>query len=167
MPWRLVATELIGAEWRIYASVILPSLVQIMACRLVGAKPLSKPMWNINNWTPRNKHQWSFNAINTCSFKKMHLKISSGKWQPYCLSINVLKYAWNGVTFFVTSHLTSRLTICQSYSRTIDRAILDHYFAAQRHRKLWQHDVLSFSRERFWGRKIVSNFYAMYLRSGI
>ena len=28
----------------IYASVNLPSLVQIMACRLVGAKPLSKPM---------------------------------------------------------------------------------------------------------------------------
>ena len=35
---------LIEAKWRIYASVNLPSLVQIMACRLVGAKPLSKPM---------------------------------------------------------------------------------------------------------------------------
>ena len=36
--------KLIEAEWRIYASVNLPSLVQIMACRLVGAKPLSKPV---------------------------------------------------------------------------------------------------------------------------
>ena len=35
---------LIEAEWRIYASVILPSLFQIMACRLAGAKPLSKSM---------------------------------------------------------------------------------------------------------------------------
>ena len=35
---------LIEAEWRIYASVNLTSLVQIMACRLFGAKPLSEPM---------------------------------------------------------------------------------------------------------------------------
>ena len=31
-------------EWRIYASGNFPPLVQIMACRLVAAKPLSKPM---------------------------------------------------------------------------------------------------------------------------
>ena len=35
---------LIEAEWRIYASVSSSSLVQIMACRLDGAKPLSEPM---------------------------------------------------------------------------------------------------------------------------
>ena len=32
------------AEWRIYASVKFTSLVQIMACRLFGTKPLSEPM---------------------------------------------------------------------------------------------------------------------------
>ena len=31
-------------EWRIYASVNYPSLVQIMACRLVGVKPFSEPI---------------------------------------------------------------------------------------------------------------------------
>ena len=31
-------------NWRTYVSVNLPSLVQIMACRLDGAKPLSEPM---------------------------------------------------------------------------------------------------------------------------
>ena len=36
--------KLIEAERRIYASVDLPLLVQIMVCRLVGAKPLSEPM---------------------------------------------------------------------------------------------------------------------------
>ena len=36
--------QLIETEWRRYASVNLPSLVQIMTCRLVGAKPLSEPM---------------------------------------------------------------------------------------------------------------------------
>ena len=29
-------------------------------------------------------------AIQTFSFKKMHLKMSSGKWRPFCLSLNVL-----------------------------------------------------------------------------
>ena len=38
------AGQLIQADLRIYASVNLPSLVRIMACRLVGAKPLSEPM---------------------------------------------------------------------------------------------------------------------------
>ena len=28
--------------------------------------------------------------INTCSFTKMHLKMSSGKCRPYCFSLNVL-----------------------------------------------------------------------------
>ena len=35
---------LIEAEWGIYAFVIWPSLVQMMACRLVGTKPLSEPI---------------------------------------------------------------------------------------------------------------------------
>ena len=29
--------------------------------------------------------------IHTLSFKKIHLKMSSGKWRPFCLSLNVLK----------------------------------------------------------------------------
>ena len=29
-------------------------------------------------------------GIQTFSFKKMHLKISSGKWRPFCLGLNVL-----------------------------------------------------------------------------
>ena len=35
---------LIAAEWRIHASINKPSLVQLTACRLDGAKPLSEPM---------------------------------------------------------------------------------------------------------------------------
>ena len=30
--------------------------------------------------------------IYTCSFRKMHLKMSSGKWQPFCLGLNVLTW---------------------------------------------------------------------------
>ena len=33
--------------------------------------------------------------IYTLSLKKMHLKMSSGKWQPSCLSLNVLNVIFN------------------------------------------------------------------------
>ena len=32
-----------------------------------------------------------FSEIHTFSFKKMHLKLSSGKWRPSCLGLNVLQ----------------------------------------------------------------------------
>ena len=32
------------------------------------------------------------NEIHTLSFKKMHLKMSSAKWRPFCLGLNVLTY---------------------------------------------------------------------------
>ena len=32
--------------------------------------------------------------IHTFSFKKIHLKLSSGKWRPFCLGLNVLKRSW-------------------------------------------------------------------------
>ena len=43
--WKgIQSIKLIEAERGIYASVNTPSFVQIMACRLVGTKPLSEPM---------------------------------------------------------------------------------------------------------------------------
>ena len=39
-----IVSKFIEAELRIYVSVKLPALVQMMAWRLVGAKPLSEPM---------------------------------------------------------------------------------------------------------------------------
>ena len=34
--------------------------------------------------------------IHTFSFKKMHLKMSSGKWRPFCLGLNVFKMFYKG-----------------------------------------------------------------------
>ena len=43
------------------------ALVQIMACRLFGAKPLSNPMLGYFNWTLTNNLQWNFNQdIKVC-----------------------------------------------------------------------------------------------------
>ena len=66
--------QLIGAKCCKYASAIQPSLVKVMACRLVGAKllPESEPepiTWSyyLNHWTLRNKLHWNFNR-NSKSF---------------------------------------------------------------------------------------------------
>ena len=44
--------------------------------------------------------------IHTFSFKKIHLKMSSGKWRPFCLGLNVLKqylppYPWSSTVLCI------------------------------------------------------------------
>ena len=39
--------------------------------------------------------------IYTFSFKKMHLKMSSGKWQRFCLGLNVLRVNFNYLCHFI------------------------------------------------------------------
>ena len=34
-------------------------------------------------------------------FKKMHLKMSSGKWEPFCLSLNELNASYNPIIFIM------------------------------------------------------------------
>ena len=70
---------------------ILSALVQIMACRLFGAKPFSKPMLGqYQLWHVRTKFSETLIKMQHFSFTKIHLKISSGKWRPFCLDLNVL-----------------------------------------------------------------------------
>ena len=42
--------------------------------------------------------------INALSFRKMHLKMSSGKWRPFCPSLNVLMTCVPGTTHQLPSH---------------------------------------------------------------
>ena len=46
--------------------------------------------WDFVNWTLRNKLSEYLIKLYTFEFKKMHFKMSSGKWRPFCLSLNVL-----------------------------------------------------------------------------
>ena len=66
-----------------------PSLVQMMVCLLFGTKPLSDNagLLLIRPW---GMHLSEI-CINICwcSFNKMHLKMLSAKWQPFCLGRNV------------------------------------------------------------------------------
>ena len=42
--------------------------------------------------------------IYTFPFKKLHLKMSSGKWQPFCLGLNVLNTEWRRQSVMTTKH---------------------------------------------------------------
>ena len=56
--------------------------------------------------------------IHIFSFKKMHLKMSSAKWRPFCLGLNVLKH-----------HLISDMwTILRVYTHARARAIFSRAY---------------------------------------
>ena len=77
------------------------ALVQIMACRLFGAKPLSKPMLDYSQLSHKNKFQWKFNQ-NTKVFIhenasenivcEMAVILSSGRWVKH---IHLIRHTWN------------------------------------------------------------------------
>ena len=62
------------------------ALVQIMACRPFGATELLPELVLTYGRLGTN-----FNRSSYLSFKEMQLNMSSGKWWPFCLSLNVLR----------------------------------------------------------------------------
>ena len=61
------------------------TLVQVMACRLFGAEPLSNQCWIIVDRTPGNKFQWNSNR-----YSIIFIRLPSAKRQPFCLGLNML-----------------------------------------------------------------------------
>ena len=62
-----------------------------MACRLVGAKPLSEPMMDIVYWTLRNKLQWNLNRnsnifIQENAFKNVVWKMAAILFRFHCVN---------------------------------------------------------------------------------
>ena len=78
-----------------------PSLIQIKAFPLFGTKPLSEAVSLSIVPLGTNFSQLVF-KIQTFSFTKMHLKILSWKYWPFCLSLKVLIKYWNDI--HPTSH---------------------------------------------------------------
>ena len=54
--------------------------------------------------------------IHTFSWKKIHFKMSSGKWRPFCLGLNVLIYHWMSLSTVVAYQYTI-ISRNQSHSR--------------------------------------------------
>ena len=64
--------------------------IQVMACRLTAPSHYLNHCWLIVNWTLGNKLQRHF-IQNKISFTKIHLKMSSAKWRPFCPGGDELK----------------------------------------------------------------------------
>ena len=60
--------------------------------------------WNIVNWTLRNKLHWNSSRKYNIIIKNMRLKVSSAKWRPCCLGLNVLICL--GVTLIIINEYT-------------------------------------------------------------
>ena len=69
----------------------MTTLVQIMACCLDGAKILSEQMFIYSITTLGTNFSENLIQSHTFSFKKMHLKMSSGECRSSCLGLNVLR----------------------------------------------------------------------------
>ena len=75
-----------------------PSLVQIMAWRLAGAKAIIRTNAGMLIIGPlKTNFSEILIEIYTFSFQKMHLKMSSGIWRPFFLGFNVLRGVIKGV----------------------------------------------------------------------
>ena len=84
--------------------------------------------WNIVKWTFGNKLQWNFNLNSDIFIKKMHLNVSSEKWQTFCFSPNVLKVL-----------VLADLNNLQSYIKALACWVF-HYFIYN----LWNWRILKF-----------------------
>ena len=62
--------------------------------------------------------------IHTFSIKKIYLKMSSGKWRPFCLGLKVLRAQWSAarLSFEVDSPSSGAHPATPSYMTTINPA---------------------------------------------
>ena len=58
-----------------------------------------------------------FIEVYTFSYKKMHSKMSSGKWRPFCLGLNVLRQY---IQIIHSIHIGDELALNQIISRTVN-----------------------------------------------
>ena len=63
--------------------------------------------------------------IHTFSFREMHLKMSYGKWRPFCLGLNVLKY--DGIRSDYTEVVTVIYRIKNPEWYSVYAAMMDNY----------------------------------------
>ena len=77
--------------------------------------------------------------IHTFSFKKMHLKMSSAKWRPFCLSLNVLNFVEICYDNF-HNHLTLSFLQDQVILLNIFEIFVTKIFVTTKHvfREKWQ-----------------------------
>ena len=82
--------------------------------------------WHIVNWTLGTGFNENLIEISTILFKKTHEKMSSGKWQSFCLDLNMLNVL-----------LTSTLRFYQYYTILLFICLLNIVLNCSQH--YWKH----------------------------
>ena len=100
----------------------IPTLAQKMAYRLLGTKPLSEPMRPYCQLDPKEHNSVK---VRKFSFTELPLKMSSAKWQPFCLGLNMLRYTtpaarWRWLCMWQIQELVlERIPLLRNYYVTI------------------------------------------------
>ena len=86
-------------------------------------------------------------GIETFSFTKMHLKMSSAKWRPFCLGLNVLRLWWPktyGIMYGLPWIMIFWSRVRQITSRVTTKScsFLTHYFMFWKHEPNENNDLL-------------------------
>ena len=99
-----------------------PPLIQIMACRLLGAKPFSEPMLLYCQLDTR-KQIIRF-QIPTKVIRDTHLEMSSAKWRPYCLDLSTLRMRKaTHISILVVLNLSGNRTNLYTYLSSLKTAM--------------------------------------------
>ena len=85
-------------------------VVLMIACRLVGARPLPEPMLVIVHWTLRKKHHRNCNRNWYLSFKIIHVNLTSAIRWPFGRGLNLLsQWGYASLKWLILSHPASNL----------------------------------------------------------
>ena len=101
------------------------ALVQIIACRLFGAKPSLNQWVIIVHWAVRNKHQWNFNQntnlfINDNAFELCRLP----KWRLFCLGGDEL------ISYNFHSHPCTQMNVSTVFIPSVLSQIMTAHFCS-------------------------------------
>ena len=116
----------------------------------------------------------NFNEIlienHTFSFKKLHLKMSSAKWRPFCLGLNVLthcplyrKVTWPSLWNWVFEHFGE----CHRISLIWSQPLFKVWLGAVRQQAIaWTNvDLVLYDELTYWGPDKISNLKSVWIHS--
>ena len=98
-PYIFRAASMVKAKWQLTHVPLVPNICVNDLDGIGSSNGLSPVRRQVITWTnagilligPLRRNCYKiFNEIKMYSFKKMHLKSSSGKWRPFRLGLNVL-----------------------------------------------------------------------------
>ena len=71
------------------------------------------------NWTLTTNFSEILIGIQTFSFKKMHIKMASAKWRPFCLGLNVLRNQITRCFRMFNLYKNNRITVVSHESQSV------------------------------------------------